>query len=134
MGAAACISRCDCGIYAEEAAIRGRGDRRMKTGFVTRCLLVAGLAAGVGCGVLFAQTAGEDMKNAGTDTKNAAVDTGHATKTTTKKVYKKTKTGTKAAYHKTANGTKTAANRTANAGDAIAGKPAQHPSSTPPQQ
>jgi hypothetical protein len=121
----------------------------------TRFFLTAGLAASLGCTVLLAQTtAGQDMKDAGHDTKNAAVDTGHATKTTTEKAYNKTKSGTttayhktsngtktayhktangtKTAYHKTANGTKTATHRTENAGDALAGKPAQHPGSTPP--
>jgi hypothetical protein len=106
----------------------------VKTSSITRIVLTAGLAASLGCGVVYAQTAGQDMKDAGHDTKNAAVDTGHATKTTTKKAYHKTKSGTKTAYHKTANGTKTATHRTENAGDALAGKPAQHPSSTPPLQ
>jgi hypothetical protein len=94
--------------------------------------MAACLAAGLGCGAGYAQTAGQDMKDAGHDTKNAAVDTGHATKTTTKKAYHKTKSGTKKVYHKTADGTKTATHRTENAGDALAGKPAQHPSSTQP--
>jgi 4-diphosphocytidyl-2C-methyl-D-erythritol kinase len=106
----------------------------MTTCLIRRFSLTVGLVVALGCGAAFAQSAGQDMKNAGTDSKNAAVDAGHATKTTTKKVYRKTKRDTRKAYHKTAQGTKTAGDRTANAGDAVAGKPPQHPSSAPPHQ
>jgi hypothetical protein len=121
-----------------ESTLQGLAESRpgvqgMKMSAITRIFMAAGLAAGLGCGMAHAQTAGQDMKDAGHDTKNAAVDTGHATKRTTKKVYHKTKSGTKTAYHKTANGPKTATHRTENAGDALAGKPADHPSSTPPR-
>ncbi|HEV2618924.1 MAG TPA: hypothetical protein VGU23_03185 [Acidobacteriaceae bacterium] len=109
----------------------------MKSETMTKLVFVAGLAMGLGAGVAFAQTAGQDMKDAGHDTKNAAVDTGHATKrvakktaTGTKHVATKTATGTKHVAKKTATGTKhvavAAGHRTENAGDAIAGKPATH--------
>jgi hypothetical protein len=89
-------------------------------------LLVVGLTIGLGCGMAYAQDAGQDMKDAGHATKEAAKDTADATKTATKKVYHKTKHVTKKAYHKTADAAKTATHRTENAGDALAGKPEQH--------
>ena len=49
---------------------------------------------------MFAQTAGQDMKNAGTDTKSATKNAGSSISKTTKKGYHKTKSGTKKAYHK----------------------------------
>lgn len=102
-----------------------------------RALLAAGLAIGLGSGIAFSQTAGQDMKNAGQNTKAAAQDAGHATKQGSKTAYRKTKRGTKKAYYKTENGAKTAGRdtetgaketgrRTQNAGDAVAGKPEQH--------
>ena len=75
-------------------------------------LLASAMLCGAGVTVLAQDTAGQDMKNAGTDTKDAARDTGHATKTTTKKVYHHTKSGTHTAYDKTKEGTHTAADRT----------------------
>jgi len=104
----------------------------MKLNTIAQFLLAAGLAVALECGAAFAQTATQDLKNAGHDTGNAASNTAHAAKTATKKAYNKTRSGARKAYRKTANGTKTAAHRTQNAGDALAGKPPQHPSSTPP--
>ncbi|HEV2647358.1 MAG TPA: hypothetical protein VGU46_13430 [Acidobacteriaceae bacterium] len=98
----------------------------MKIQTITKFMFTAGLAMGLGAGVAFAQTAGQDMKDAGHATKDAAVDTGHATK----KVAKKTAHGTKHVAKKTGHATKHAAvatgHRTENVGDAIAGKPEQH--------
>jgi hypothetical protein len=128
-------------------------DETMKlTGF----LLSAGLAASLACGAAYAQDAGQDMKDAGHATKDAAKDTGQATKAAakdtgqaTKKAYHKTADATDRAADKTANGardaghdtkvaakttgrktkavTKTTVHRTQNAGDALAGKPEEHP-------
>ena len=93
---------------------------------ITKVLLATGLAIGLGSGVSYAQTAGQDMKDAGHSTKNAAVDTGHATK----HVAKRTVHGTRHVARKTGHATKHAAvatgHRTENVGDAIVGKPEQH--------
>jgi hypothetical protein len=123
---ALCISKKFFRIYAEVAAVSRPEERRMKVETMTKILLAAGLAIGLGSGVAYAQTAGQDMHDAGHSTKNAAVDTGHATK----RVARKTGHGTKVAARKTVHGTKRAAvatgHRTENVGDAIVGKPEQH--------
>lgn len=105
----------------------------MNINSMKQILLAAGMTAGLGCAVAFAQDAKQDMKQAGHATKDAAVDTGHATKDAavdvehgTKKAYSKTKRGTKKVGHKTADGARTATHRTENAGDVLVGKPQEH--------
>jgi len=98
----------------------------MKTRNWAHKLLVPALAMGMGSGMAFAQTAGQDMKDAGHETKEAAKDTGRATKRATKTAVRKTKNGAKTAGHETKEGAKEAGRRTENAGDALAGKPEKH--------
>ena len=59
------------------------------------------LAVVLAPGGLYAQTAGQDMKDAGTHTKHAAKDTGHAVKKGTGKAVDKTKEGGTVAVDKT---------------------------------
>jgi len=93
--------------------------------------LSAVLAFGMSSAVVFAQTAGQDMKNAGHETKNAAKDTGHGISKGTRKAYDKTSEGTKTAYDKTKHGTKKAYHKTARGTKHVAhkveGKPATSP-------
>jgi hypothetical protein len=99
----------------------------MKNISITQALLAAGLTVGLGCGVALAQDAGQDMKDAGHSTKNAAVDTGHATKDAAVDTGHATKRVVHKTAHKTKRVAKTSAHRTENAGDALAGKPEEHP-------
>jgi hypothetical protein len=67
---ALCISKKFFRIYAEVAAVSRPEERRMKVETMTKILLAAGLAIGLGSGVAYAQTAGQDMHDAGHSTKN----------------------------------------------------------------
>ena len=98
----------------------------MKIKDITNGILVAGLAIGLGAGALYAQTAGQDMKDAGHETKEAAVDTGHATKRVARRTAHKTKVAAKKTGHATKHAAVATGHRTENVGDAVVGKPEQH--------
>lgn len=102
------------GIFAEAGTWHQEGEtdlkqfrNRMGTFVVTAALLM-----GTGAPVMFAQTAGQDIKDAGHDTKDAAKDTGHGVKKGTTKAWHGTKKGTEKAYDGTKSGTETAYDKT----------------------
>ena len=109
----------------------------MNTKHVRQILVAGALSIGLGAGMAYAQTAGQDLKNAGHETKDATADAAHGTAKGTKKAYHATKKGTETAADKTGDAAKTVGNdtkktaketgrRTENAGDALAGKPEKH--------
>ena len=73
--------------------------RRIVT-FIGAAVMATMMSTGV-----YAQTAGQDMKNAGSETKDAAKDTGAAVKRTAKTTGKKVKHGTHKAAQKVADKT-----------------------------
>jgi hypothetical protein len=83
----------------------------IRTHRLASAMFTLALSAAVASPV-YAQTAGQSMKNAGTDTKDAAKDTGHAVAHGTKTATHKTVHGTRTATHKTVHGTKKVAHKT----------------------